>query len=608
MPLDRLSQSDEYERDQRLGDAPLLVHNEAMLSCTNLLILWVVLFQALAFVYAPAFSSPFLYDDLPNIVYNEDFRAEHPVLAILRDHPTATQFDRRPIGGIISWLNFEMFGLNVSAFRAVNLIIHWLCAGVLIWLIVRCAQHFNIKKPRLFATLLASIWALHPIHSSAVIYIYQRVESLMTLFFLLSCACLLESSASRPTSRVWWRLGSAMAACFCLFSKENGIGLIIILLCIDRIVLGHSWQRVWSLHKFFYLTLIAIWFAFSLIILSGPLIHEWDDLTSLAHPWIYFQTECRVVFNYFRLLIWPTPLVFAPVPRVAESLSDWLPYLAALFAIFVSVAWKARRQSWLWLPLLTILLVLAPTSSFVPVPLEPSFDYRMHLPASGALAILLCAGWSLSKRLEISAHWLFIAVTGWLIFLGFTTRSRAQDYARSESIWLDTVLKEPENIKAWFNLSLFLLGEGRLEEARVAAEAANRANQALQILWIDAQYERILGLIAERQGAWNDAERHYRSAEDKLPGKPEIRIGLARALLHLDQPEQALHQLTLEHAPGTEPIESVVLRGLAFAKLGRMDEARQAATQSIRARAVTPEIESVRAELLNELLKSENRK
>ena len=581
---------------------PLLERIERLLSWRGMLITWVLLFQWLMLIYGPSLATPFLYDDFPNIVTNEDLRADRPLAALLADHPSSTQFDRRPVGGLVSLFNFRTGGLNEKPFRLTNIIIHWLAAGALCLVAVQLAERIGkTPYPRLFAVLLAVFWAVHPIQSTAVIYISQRMESLMTLFFLVSCACLLN--ASRRETSGGWRAASAVAAFLCLLSKENGVGLPLLLLVLDRLFVAGSWKNIWLRHRMYYLALALGWTAASVWILQGPRVGEWNDVASLASPWRYFQTECNVVLNYLRLVFWPSPLVFAPVPRVAENWHDWFPHLVVLAGVFGWLSWRANRKPWVWVPLLAILLVLAPTSSFIPVPLEPAFDYRMHLPSAGVFALLLVAAWRLVGWVKVNAGWTLVLAGVTAMALSAGTRFRAETYARPETIWMDVVIKEPENINAWFNLSAVFLTLNKPDESRLAAEKAHEANQIFQLPWIEAKYHRMLGLLAEDQQKWSEAESHFSRAVKFQPDFVEVRVDLARILVRVNRPAEVLQILDAREVSSRLPVEGTIWRTIALARLGFSEEARTSAVLVENAKALSPILEVARQSMRQELSK-----
>ena len=104
---------------------------DAQLSRSRRFLFWVGFFYLLLIAYFPAMRGMFIYDDLPSIVENSDFRQANPIPHILGDHEGALQFDRRPVGGFLTLLNYKLFGLSPLSYHAINLLLHWTTAIVL---------------------------------------------------------------------------------------------------------------------------------------------------------------------------------------------------------------------------------------------------------------------------------------------------------------------------------------------------------------------------------------------------------------------------------------------------------------------------------------------
>lgn len=582
------------------------------------------LFQLLALAYLPGFKAPFIYDDLPNIVYNEDFRQDNALGHILGTHPESTQYDKRPVSGVLTWLNYRLMGLNVSGYRAFNLFIHWACAlagGAVVFLMARRVMEREdpVRKPelramensteapaaglpatpRLFAVVTAVLWAMHPIHSTAVIYINQRQETLMTLFFLLSCLCLLM--AGTPSRKpALWRLLSGLAALCCVLAKENGAGLIVVLAVIDRLFVAGSWEIMWRRHRVFWTGLAVAWAAILWWIATGVRLKEWDDIAALASPWAYFKTECRVVFNYLRLCLWPDPLIFAPVPKIAERWQDWLPYGLALCTVFGAIAIAALRRPWLWIPWLSALLILAPTSSFIPVPLEPDFDYRMHLPALalGVILLALLRGWIFrwnargQNFLWLNLGGLIAVIATFAVLVGL----RARDYTRTETIWLDTVRKEPANVKALLHLAHVLWTQKRYPEVEQVAAALRNVNGVLELPWVEAEYHKLLALLAAAADRWPEAGAEYAKASALLPERPDFAVGEAQSLLQQGKAPEALARLDNSRADRMKSDPAALLcRAQALLVLERREEALRTAAPVESLHTPSPEADAALA-------------
>ena len=90
-----------------------------------------------------------------------------------------------------------------------NLAIH-LAGGLVLFGIIRRTLRMPRVSPLLadaadeLALAAAMIWLVHPLQTEAVTYIYQRMESLMGLFYLLTLYCFVRHRA-RPGRGCGWK-------------------------------------------------------------------------------------------------------------------------------------------------------------------------------------------------------------------------------------------------------------------------------------------------------------------------------------------------------------------------------------------------------------------
>ena len=201
---------------------------EQRLSSFVRLILWVALFYVLFLVFKPAMKSAFIYDDIPNIVENSDFRQPDAVVQLFRNHPISMQFDHRPVVGGLTLLNFKLFGLNVGSYHAFNLFVHWCVAGLLCELLILVGRRLGLAFPRLVGVAVAGAWALHPLNSATVIFVSQRAESLMILFYLAALYAILASQEGKRKPA--WLVVCVGSAILAMGSKEVAVTLPVALL------------------------------------------------------------------------------------------------------------------------------------------------------------------------------------------------------------------------------------------------------------------------------------------------------------------------------------------------------------------------------------------
>jgi len=238
--------------------------------------------------------------------------------------------------------------------------------------------------------------------------------------------------------------------------------------------------------------------------MTGGLYHHDVGFGHGVAWWSYGLTECRAVVKYLLLAFWPKPLVFDYGDGLAAGTSAVWPYLAilaSLLAITVVALWRSPAVGFAacW-----FFLILAPTSSVVPIIWQTMAENRMYLPLA-ALSRSWCSEalpWPDAGRFRFLRS---------LPRLGRGLRSTQSDYSSEESIWSDTVAKSPTNARAHNNLAnAWLNMPGRLNDAVAQydealrlrpdyAEAHNNLGNALMSLSgrlhdAIAQYEEALRL------------------------------------------------------------------------------------------------------------------
>jgi tetratricopeptide (TPR) repeat protein len=136
-------------------------------------------------------------------------------------------------------------------------------------------------------------------------------------------------------------------------------------------------------------------------------------------------------------------------------------YALAALLVITALAWIFRRKfplaSYGWF---AWLLLLAPTSSFVPIR-DPMAERRMYMPFIGLLfiALELLRHWKVSRKVFIGA------LAGVLLLAGALTYQRNLLWSNSVDIWKDTVAKSPEKYRPRFQLAYALYLAGSCSDA-----------------------------------------------------------------------------------------------------------------------------------------------
>lgn len=416
--------------------------------------------------YANSFSCPFLFDDATVITQNPHiFHLWPPWKAALA--PT------RFVADYSFALNHAWAGFSPADFRLVNLLIH-LGAGLLLYGLVRRTLLLPVWNFRFtgsaagIALATAVLWTLHPLQTESVTYIAQRIEALMGFFFLLTFYAFVRGATAAGASP--WTPAAVAACALGMATKEVMITAPLLLILYDGVFLSDSWRGVlrrWKWHAAFFATGLIV-----LLLLGASVMRAQEEHVPLvgAGPvrWHYALTQLNVLVHYLRLSVIPHPLCldyrWPLIQTPAEAI--W-PGILTL-GLGLGTLWALWRRSWVGFAGAWFFIILAPTSSFNPLP-DAAFEHRMYLPLAGvvALVVILVHGgverWIPSPRVRrLAGVTLPAAVSG--IFLGLTAL-RNETYQTSEGMWRDVIRQRPDNYRTYISLSNALLEEDRNRES-----------------------------------------------------------------------------------------------------------------------------------------------
>lgn len=195
--------------------------------------------------------------------------------------------------------------------------------------------------------------------------------------------------------------------------------------------------------------------------------------------WGYALAECRAVVQYFRLAFWPQPLIFDYGAYVSTGqLASVAPYALVLAILVIAVLFELKRKPGVGFLGAWFFVILAPTSSVVPIVGSPMAEHRMYLPLAAVVTLTVIGAFEIGKRLCTERQCIglgCVAGGGLVMVLTLLTIHRNRDYTSEVSLWQDTVEKRPNNPRAHNCFGLALLAQGRL------LEAVGQYEQALRI-------------------------------------------------------------------------------------------------------------------------------
>jgi len=531
---------------------------------------WIVL---LVLVVPAAFHNslqvPFLLDDADSIVNNPSIRS----LATAWRPPGDSGFtvSGRPLLNVSFAVNHAIHGTSVAGYHVGNILIH-LAATLCLFAIARRtllqpgpARHFAAHAAPL-AALGAALWAVHPMQTAAVTYIVQRAEVLVGLCLLGTLYAFIR--ATTQPSRAWGI--TAVAACWLgMTAKEVMAAAPLVVFLYDRTFVSGTFREAWRRHGRLHLALAAGWLLLgALVFASGA---RGSTVGFGVVPWGgHVLTQLAGIGRYLGHVVYPPGLVFdygAMVENRAAPIVIGSLVVLVLVAGTLVLLRRAPQAGFLgaW-----FLLILAPTSSIIPVASQTLAEHRMYLPLA-AVAFAVVVG---LYRYRPRVAWIVLPILGVACVTGTIARNRT--FASAITLWEDTVAKAPYSTRAWTSLAVAYLEVGRSDDAlRCMARAAELSPRDPGV-----QADTALALVKSERRI--EALAHYERAIELAPEFAEARIGYGQLLRSLNRLDESVAQLQVAVKLAPNSARARCQLGIALRVSGRTAEAIEELTEAAR--------------------------
>lgn len=500
------------------------------------------LLAALSFVaYAPAIRGGFVWDDDYYVHENPTLQSAAGLQKIwfdlFRDPRDYILPQYYPLTHASFWIEHRLWGLNPAGYHVTNVVLH-VASALLAWLILR-----RLHVPG--AWLAATVFALHPVHVESVAWISERKNVLSLALMLASLYTWLRfsglvSGPDKPGAilalpddpRRLYALGTVLFV-LALFAKTTAAVLPACVLLLTWWKRGRlSWkQDVVPMLPLFVVGLgfarLTSWLEVHRVGASGP------DWVYAPTPIGQFLAETliagRGLWFYVGKLVWPHPLMFN-YPRVLPVLSDPLQWLFPVAALGMLAALYLGRHalgrgpitaaSWfvgVSLPALGYFAVLPHKYSFVA-------DHFVYAASLGLIALFAAGVVTLWKSLRWAPLGGLVLVAALLFVLTGMSYRQARSFVDEETLWRDTLTKNPASWIAANNLGVILLERGDLDGADELFA------RVLELKPDHVEVRLNIGLLNEKRGGkLSDSVEWYRDAVRLEPRYAPAwhRLGLA---------------------------------------------------------------------------------
>jgi Flp pilus assembly protein TadD len=541
-------------------------------------------------VYASSMQAPMIFDDTSTIVNNESIKQLWPLIGTVSEPgplrpPRKSSTAGRPLVNLSFAVNHAIAGESPLGYRLVNLGLH-LASTILVWSIVRRTLLLDFFGGRfidvagMLGFLTALLWSVHPLLTEAVEYITQRTELMMAFCYLAALYASLRYWAANGTrSRALWLLLGVIACLAGMSSKEMMVTAPVVILLFERTFVSGSFRRALRYSWPLYIGLCLSWMLLGALNIGGPRA----DSTGFGHglpAHYYWFTQAKVLLLYFKLSVWPWPLVIHyhyPYFQTFTSAAPWILPVVLLAALTGVLVWRRMAAGFV---LASVLLILSPTL-VVPILTEVAAERRMYLPLVALMALAVvgtyCVSqWALgepSERMARSAHGgqslVATCIAGGLLAIIYMSVSahRLSAYAEPLQIWQDALNYSPSSAFVQNNVGMSLVALGRSGEAIPHFEAAVRLEPD------SAKSYMHLGFALLAAHRPQDAVQPFRRVVELDPRSSSANDNYGFALTLAGRPEEAITYITRAMELDPQAAEPVHNMGLALAGLKRLDEA-----------------------------------
>lgn len=467
-----------------------------------LLLYSVVISLILFWVYAPALSGPFLFDDHYSVVLAElrSFSLKDITGFILADQ---SSLFHRPLSLLSFSVNHLFYSGDTISFKAVNLaihianviFIHLLTIAILTRLHTLKLICISSKDIHILSFIVASIWGLHPILVSTNMYVVQRMAS-MSAFFTLAALIVYVRQRNRKSSGGKYcpyriALGTTLFILGFL-SKENAITIFLYILVLEITLYkrGVSVDRsLFSSRVFTGMILIStavsimLLFVFKDSFFNGYQMREYNLVERLL-------TQVHVLWLYIHQILLPNidnMSLYWDHFEITRSINASTGLLISCYV--AAILWAITKRSSQSVFCIGILFFFASHLLESTIfPLELVFEHRNYLALYGIVLLFVWSGFILSKRLN-NKKLALLTVAMVLIPLSLQTRFRSLEWSDHMVVTGLAAMRTPESLRANDAYIISLLDKNLMSNAlqhidKMLGTSERKSNYLLRKLYI----------------------------------------------------------------------------------------------------------------------------
>jgi protein O-mannosyl-transferase len=459
---------------------------------------------------------------------------------------TTTHVYYHPLTWLSHQLDVKLWGLNPVPHHACNVLLHAVTAGLVVWLAWLLTQQLPL------AAWVGIVFAVHPLQVESVAWIAERKNVLCGFFSVFAVIFYMRGR--------WWPTVAAYAAA--VLSKPMAVPLPVVLMAIDYFPKGRrDWKILTEKWPLFLLAAIITALAFHGQIGTGALrTHELSVVERI------FVTARSLIF-YLWKIVWPAWLSpFYPLGenlRLAQA-EFILPVI--LCALITAGCWRGPALRAAWVAYVVLVLPASGLFQTGGQAVADRFAYLAMIP------VLLVAGSAVLKLPRVGP----VLLAGFAAWCVVRTEQQIPVWRDDVTLWQAVVAHYPQSRVAYRLITHGLVEQRRFEEAiPYALHAAQVANDETERKLLGGEFGAITEWLIE-QRKFAEALPVAQRTVELLPDSVPARSALGLIFLKTGHYAEAIGQLRDVNLPAAR----YNLAG-AYARLGRLDEARVALAEAV---------------------------
>jgi tetratricopeptide (TPR) repeat protein len=476
-------------------------------------------------LYGRTLQSPFVYDDLVQVVRNPNLAAWHDVFTRFFRAPvtfsaefrtaSSTGSFYRPLYWLSLALDRHVWGLHPAGFHLTSLILHAL-NGILLFHLLR-----RLRLSTITAATTALLWLSLPINSEAIAWISARAYPLCLFFLLVSLISGLRYlDKERPLSL----LAAFLCAVAALLSHESGV---LILPFAALLILLRSQNSLAALKQkpailLLGANLAAIVAAFALRFAIGA-----RSATGSPAPW----TFAPALWKYIGWALLPVHMSVERSTSTPPNTPSPLAFvaIAAFLALLAAIPFLWRRTPAAAAGLAWLVVALIPFCGLIFL-YQGMAERFLYIASIGVTLAIVTAATHTHPPVKPAAFALIVVWATWSIV---RLESRLADWNSPIALYRNSLEATPSSAPLYFNLGFNLREAGRLPEAAEAYRQAIRINP---------QYQRAYASLGETYARMDDLPKATAAYEQALvvdPSDAATTLNLAVVLHRSGDDKQA---------------------------------------------------------------------